>query len=160
MHSIQTNPVLLFCSPQVVDMAEELELRGLPASSSGAVLDAGLSLGFSVWVSGPQDIAARFGVALMLDDGTMPLRSFQTFVRRDSSHHFFSRPLPAPNGYWKRCGGGGEGEGALKWGIGSCRGRGGMGLWYQGRKMILHYIHGFELLWYLGWRTAACVLLY
>jgi hypothetical protein len=29
----------------------------------------------------------------MLDDGQMHLRSFQTFVRRESSHHFFSRRL-------------------------------------------------------------------
>ena len=83
-------------------MAEELELRGLSPTAAAAVLDAGLSLGLSVWVAGPPDTAARFGVCLMLDDGKMPLRSFQTFVRRESSLHFFSRPLLAPEGQWRR----------------------------------------------------------
>jgi hypothetical protein len=39
----------------------------------------------------------------MLDDGAVPLRSFQSFVRRDSSHHFFSRRLAVQQGGWQRC---------------------------------------------------------
>jgi hypothetical protein len=46
--------------------------------------------------------AAQFATALMLDDGAVPLRSFQSFVRRDSSHHFFSRRLAVQLGAWQR----------------------------------------------------------
>jgi len=36
---------------------------------------------------------AQFAAALMLDNGQVPLQSFQTFVLSDSSHHFFSKRL-------------------------------------------------------------------
>ncbi|WIA36787.1 hypothetical protein OEZ86_008042 [Tetradesmus obliquus] len=53
--------------------------------------------------AGAANIAhAQFAAALMLDDGAVPLRSFQSFVRRDSSHHFFSRRLAVAPGGWRR----------------------------------------------------------
>jgi hypothetical protein len=46
---------------------------------------------------------AQFAAALMLDDGQVPLRSFQTFVVSDSSHHFFSKRLAVHTGEaWRR----------------------------------------------------------
>jgi hypothetical protein len=48
---------------------------------------------------------AQFAAALMLDGGEVSLRSFQTFVRTDSSHHFFSKRLAVdPTDGWRRCG--------------------------------------------------------
>jgi hypothetical protein len=124
---------------QVVDFLQELTSRGLPQQLAAALLDnAGLALGFSVWVAAPQQQQqqqqqrdstltslqanspctgssvgcepaagaaghAQFAAALMLDDGAVPLRSFQSFVRRDSSHHFFSRRLAVAPGGWHRC---------------------------------------------------------
>lgn len=156
---------------QVVDLVEELTLRGLREQLAAALLDhAGLALGLSIWVAAPEqqqpqqqsvpatstssspnqaapgrrqllsdaergmsaaagaeggaaanapppELApparaarvgaaahAQFAVALMLDDGQVPLRSFQTFVRRDSSHHFFSKRLAVAPGGWRRWG--------------------------------------------------------
>jgi hypothetical protein len=52
--------------------------------------------------AGPQS-PAQFAAALMLDGGQVPLRSFQTFVRNDSSHHFFSKRLAVdPADGWRR----------------------------------------------------------
>lgn len=50
-----------------------------------------------------QQSPAQFAAALMLDGGQVPLRSFQTFVVNDSSHHFFSKRLAvdAADG-WRR----------------------------------------------------------
>lgn len=46
---------------------------------------------------------AQFAAALMLDGGQVPLRSFQTFVVTDSSHHFFSKRLAVePGEGWRR----------------------------------------------------------
>lgn len=46
---------------------------------------------------------AQFAAALMLDDGQVPLRSFQTFVVTESSHHFFSKRLAVqPGEAWRR----------------------------------------------------------
>lgn len=51
----------------------------------------------------PGQSPAQFAAALMLDDGQVPLRSFQTFVRTDSSHHFFSKRLAVdPVDGWRR----------------------------------------------------------
>lgn len=51
-----------------------------------------------------QQSPAQFAAALMLDGGQVPLRSFQTFVRNDSSHHFFSKRLAVdPADGWRRC---------------------------------------------------------
>lgn len=45
---------------------------------------------------------AALRVALMLDDGQVPLKTFQTFVRRESSHHFVSQRVAVMPGGWKR----------------------------------------------------------
>jgi hypothetical protein len=51
----------------------------------------------------PGPSPAQFAAALMLDGGQVPLRSFQTFVRNDSSHHFFSKRLAVdPADGWRR----------------------------------------------------------
>ncbi|KAF6263523.1 hypothetical protein COO60DRAFT_413802 [Scenedesmus sp. NREL 46B-D3] len=108
---------------------EELMARGLQQQLAAALLDsAGLALGLSVWVAAPQQQQcsdtprpdastasaaglgaagagagqAHFAAALMLDEGTVPLRSFQRFVRRDSSHQFFSGRLAVEPGGWHR----------------------------------------------------------
>eukprot|EP00879_Flechtneria_rotunda_P002310 GHRR01002504.1.p1 GENE.GHRR01002504.1~~GHRR01002504.1.p1 ORF type:complete len:372 (+),score=123.02 GHRR01002504.1:421-1536(+) len=156
---------------QVIDLVEELCLRGLTPATAASILDSGgLALGFSVWVAAPEQLVqqlrlhqqpmettgsatpyvaitagnttllssvvpyevpgavaapapaaaaerhvygapaathaqqqyAQFAVALMLDDGQVPLRSFQTFVKRQSSHHFFSKRLTLAPGGWRR----------------------------------------------------------
>lgn len=133
---------------QVVDLLEELILRGLDPQLAAALLDSGaLALGLSVWAAAPDSCSsssnasavahsmpsrivhnsyaanrvssfqqpqqqqrhsvdgagcAALRVALLLDDGQVPLRSFQTFVRRDSSHHFVSRKLSVAPGRWNR----------------------------------------------------------
>jgi hypothetical protein len=51
----------------------------------------------------PGQSPAQFAAALMLDGGQVPLRSFQTFVHTDSSHHFFSKRLAVdPADGWRR----------------------------------------------------------
>eukprot|EP00878_Enallax_costatus_P034900 GHUV01038843.1.p1 GENE.GHUV01038843.1~~GHUV01038843.1.p1 ORF type:complete len:145 (+),score=55.43 GHUV01038843.1:120-554(+) len=143
---------------QVIDLLEELVMRGLPPSLAAALLDSGaLVLGLSVWAAAPNNSSrssacgaadpqgartvhpqsshkgsssnsnsnggtsgeadplhtataagraaaddaalAAMRVALMLDDGRVPLKSFQTFVRRESSHHYVSQRVGvAPGG--------------------------------------------------------------
>ncbi len=39
------------------------------------------------------DAAAQFAVGLMLDDGLTDVKAFQSFVRRESSHHFFCKQV-------------------------------------------------------------------
>lgn len=104
---------------QVVDLLGELTASGLPSSTAAAILDRGvLAICLSFWVAaahgstttsstsglhsqGPSP--AQFAAALMLDGGQVPLRSFQTFVRNDSSHHFFSKRLAVdPADGWRR----------------------------------------------------------
>jgi hypothetical protein len=64
---------------------------GSSSSSSGGRRPAG------------QQSPAQFAAALMLDGGQVPLKSFQTFVRNDSSHHFFSKRLAVdPADGWRR----------------------------------------------------------
>lgn len=115
---------------QVVDLLGELTARGLPSSTAAAILDRGvLAICLSFWVAAapgstttssttsstsatagepsglhsPGPSPAQFAAALMLDGGQVPLRSFQTFVRNDSSHHFFSKRLAVdPADGWRR----------------------------------------------------------
>lgn len=153
-----SGPFAVACN-QVVDLLEELVMRGLAPSLAAVLLDSGaLGLGLSLWAASPDDsdnssvcdvaesnttpgpsqsshsshssssngeaagaadnspasaVAGRAAVvdaamavmrvALMLDDGRVSLKSFQTFVRRDSSHHFISQRVVLLPGAWKRC---------------------------------------------------------
>jgi hypothetical protein len=90
----QPKPTPTTNSPATCCAADGRAVAAAAQSGAPAAAAIGLPVGQS---------PAQFAAALMLDGGQVPLRSFQTFVRTDSSHHFFSKRLAvdAADG-WRR----------------------------------------------------------